>query len=979
MTFVDAWHDKDNIRVVERVNGERQFQVYPADYTFYFDDPNGKHTTIYGTPVSKFSTKSKKAFQSEMRYHHGSLWESDIQPVQRCLETFYSGALAPDLNVAFFDIEVDFNPETGFADPSDPFNAITAISVYLQWTGDMITLAKPPKGMSMDIANQIASKFDNTFMFEHEGELLSTFLDLIEDVDILSGWNSEGYDIPYTVNRVMKILNKSDTRKFCLWDQYPKKRMFERYGAEQETYDLKGRIHMDYMQLYRKYTYHEMHSYSLDAIGEHEVKEKKIEYEGTLDQLYNNDFEKFIAYNRQDTLLIHKIDSKLDFISLANNIAHENTSLLPKTMGAVAVTEQGIINETHKLGFIVPNKTRHSDDETGAAGAYVAYPKKGVHKWIGSIDINSLYPSAIRALNMAPETIVGQLRQTDTFKMIEDHLDGERLIKGKKNTFATAWEGHFSSVEYRYVMDRRTDVDVTIDWDPFWLRTANCKEATFAHVQGSSTEMSGNEAWQMIFEGENPWMISANGTIFTYEKKGIIPGLLEKWYADRKVMQKTKGQFLELSHNIKLPAGFEDIMVTGGVEPMRELDFDKMYAHIKGVEVHELEKLLNRYNISIVDGYIVPDKKDIKLAISFWDKLQLVRKISLNSLYGALLNPHCRFFDHRIGQSTTLIGRTIAKHMDSFVNECITGVYDYTGDAVIYGDTDSVYFSAWPMVKEDVEAGNMTWDVNTATELYDAISDECNVSFPGFMQKAFHCPTELGKIIQGGREITASTALFITKKRYAALVVDLEGERKDVDGEAGYLKAMGLDLKRSDTPVVVQDFLKDILMDLLTDVEKDDIFEKIRDFKNWFHKLPSWEKGSPKRANNTTMYKAAIDAERSSGVKARVPGHVRASINYNLLRRINNDNYSFEITDGQKVIVCKLKDNPMGFTSVAFPTDEPRIPDWFKNLPFDDNAMEDVIVDKKIENLFGVLEWNIADFTDTRSTFNTLFSRQRSV
>ena len=101
---------------------------------------------------------------------------------------------------------------------------------------------------------------------------------------------------------------------------------------------------MDYMQLYRKYTYHEMHSYSLDAIGEYELDERKVQYEGTLDQLYNNDFEKFLDYNRQDTMLLNKLDEKLKFMALSSELAHANTVLLQTTMGAVAVTEQAIIN-----------------------------------------------------------------------------------------------------------------------------------------------------------------------------------------------------------------------------------------------------------------------------------------------------------------------------------------------------------------------------------------------------------------------------------------------------------------------------------------------------------------------------------------------------------------------------------------------------------------------------------------------------------
>ena len=135
-----------------------------------------------------------------------------------------------------------------------------------------------------------------------------------------------------------------------------------------------------------------MHSYSLDAIGEYELDERKVQYEGTLDQLYNNDFEKFLDYNRQDTMLLNKLDEKLKFMALSSELAHANTVLLQTTMGAVAVTEQAIINEAHERGLVVPSrKSREELGNTQAAGAYVAYPKKGLHDWIGSIDINSLY------------------------------------------------------------------------------------------------------------------------------------------------------------------------------------------------------------------------------------------------------------------------------------------------------------------------------------------------------------------------------------------------------------------------------------------------------------------------------------------------------------------------------------------------------------------------------------------------------------
>ena len=146
------------------------------------------------------------------------------------------------------------------------------------------------------------------------------------------------------------------------------------------------------------------------------------------------------------------------------------------------------------------------------------------------------------------------------------------------------------------------------------------------------------------------------------------------------------------------------------------------------------------------------------------------------------------------------------------------------------------------------------------------------------------------------------------------------------------------------------------------------VLDHISEFRIRFKARPGWEKGSPKRANNITDYQAK---EKKAG-KANMPGHVRASINWNTLKRMYNDKYSMNITDGAKVIVCKLKPNPLEFTSVAYPVDELRLPQWFKDLPFDHAEMEQTIIDNKLDNLIGVLNWDI-NSTEEKNTFNSLF------
>lgn len=153
---------------------------------------------------------------------------------------------------------------------------------------------------------------------------------------------------------------------------------------------------------------------------------------------------------------------------------------------------------------------------------------------------------------------------------------------------------------------------------------------------------------------------------------------------------------------------------------------------------------------------------------------------------------------------------------------------------------------------------------------------------------------------------------------------------------------------------------------------RDEIIETIKTFKHQLSSQDSWTKGSPKSVNKLSTY-SELEANSKVG-RANMPGHVRAALNYNYLRKVNADNYSMKIVDGMKVVVCKLKPNPLNFTSIAYPTDELRLPQWFQELPFDDNEMERTLIDEKIENLLGVMNWDIRSNIDTKSTFDSLFT-----
>lgn len=897
MSYLDAFHDrkKDIIHVVERHNGQRIFKKYRVPYRLYHHDPKGKHVSVFGDRLAKYETHNYREFRTMREQLEGQpLFESDCNVVFRCLSEQYLDAKPPKPNTAFFDIEVDFDTKRGFSKPADPYAPVNAISVYLQWQETMFTVAVPPATMTWDEAKAAVADIPNTFLFETEYDLLHWFFEIIADADIVSGWNSTGYDIPYLVNRVRRVMGEEHLKRFCLWGQEPKERIFQKFKKDHQTFDLIGRQHLDYLDLYSKYTYSEIASRKLDYVGQLEVGETKVPYSGTLDELYNKDFRKFIEYNRQDVALLDKLDRKLKFIDLSLMMAVSNGVVLQTTLGSVALIDQAILNETHARGLVAFDK-RNFKSEGKAAGAYVKDPVKGRHRWIGAVDINSLYPSVIRSLNMSPDTLFAQLLPTYTKPFIE-----RRFAETKSAT--DAWHNVFGSLEYQLVMKRTDDV------------------IRIAFERDQEVEMTAREIYSLVFEQGHPLCLSGNGTIFRTDVEGVIPGLLTRWYSDRKVMQgKAKG-------------------------------LKKAVATEK-----DPEKL-----------------KSLTLDMEYWDKMQLVRKILLNSTYGALLNEADRFFDSRIGQSVTLTGRCITRHMISKINETADGDYTLDGRTTIYGDTDSCYFSLYPL--KDDRLKDFDWTPENIIQEYDRIGDLVNDSFPAFMQQSFNTGLERGAIIAAGRETVSRSGIFMKKKRYALLVIDTEGVRHDVDGKPGKIKALGVETQRSDTPKFIQDFLKDILMQVLTDRTEDEVMGFVRDFRyQTFRKMPPWKMGRPTSVNGLSTYQdrdneslerietMLIDPDLSDEGIAAMPGHHRAGINWNRLRGWNGDVHSLEIMDGFKVVVCDLLDNSYGFDSIARPVDqeEHALPEWFTSLPFDAATMECKLVDDKLENLIGILGWNI--------------------
>lgn len=912
--------------------GVRSVTAHMPPYVFYHVHPQGSYTSIFGDPlkVRRFNRKKKFYWErKKMRDEGWKLFESDTKPVFRLLEERFPTDDAPPLQTCFLDIEADKDPKRGFSKVLNPYSIINAITLHNDWEDTTYTIAVRPENLTMEEARGMLDQGDHEdgfgamteddhyYIVDTESELLLAFLELIEDADVLTGWNSGFYDLPYIIQRIRIALGGEDIRnlnaesspeqfrpshqsipylkKLNLFPCLPEMRMIEKYGKIEKVYDIFGRIHLDYLDLYRKFTFEELHQYKLDFVLKKEIKESKVPLTEDLDKVYRYRFRTFVAYNRQDVVGMVKMDKKLKMVQLANSTAHMAGVTLEKTLGTVSITEQAILRRLHRKGQICFDKNEHINSGT-IPGAFVVKPIGGMYDWVFSVDINSLYPSVIRAINISPEVVVGQFDLPETEaewnRLFTMYLGNSQSETKHKTAGAQAWTHFTGTLEYHHIIDE-TDDELTLyleeDSEPI---TATAKE------------------WKKLLL-ENNWSVSANGTVFTLERDGIVTECMAAWYKERKEFQaKAKAA----------PEGSEEA--------------------------------------------------------KYWNMIQEVRKIFLNATYGAYLNTAFRFYDPRLGRSVTLTGRCVTKHMIREGCRIMTGNYDFDRDAIVYGDTDSAYLTMVKYLKDKGVPANLD-SSEEIIQIADDLGEEINKSFPAFMEHDFLISQERGTVIKAGREVVADRGLFghDIKKRYALHVIDIENKR-DKDGKRiNKIKVMGMETRRSDTPKYIQTFLYDRLKDVIQNgKEYDAVREDVEKYREeFFRKLDPWKRGRPCRVSNLTTNAKLIEnynKKKAEGFidlkKPRIHFSVVAAFNTNHLMELFNERHWDYLNDGDKIEVLDLRDNPYGVKSVAIRAGESVVPDWFKELPFDDSGHERKLITQKMHNIFGVLDWNFEPVTDFR-------------
>ena len=353
-----------------------------------------------------------------------------------------------DINIVNFDIEVA--SDDGFPEPKDAAHPIISITlkssktnIYYVWgLGEY-----DPDKTEIEL-------YGNVIKYEHcasEKELIAKFLHhWVNDYpDVITGWNSRFFDIPYLVNRICVISSESLMKRLSPWNQVNEKTIKIRSFDNKilQTYDIVGVQQSDYLELFRKfgYSYGTQESYRLDHIGYVVLGERKLSYDehGNLHTLYKEDHQKFIDYNIKDVQLVERIDKKMGLISLALTMAYKGGVNLQDTMGTTVIWESIIYRRLLKKGMISPveqveqipyrivgNPDLVLDDAKSIAGGHVKTPETGFHDWVVSFDLNSLYPNIIVQQNISPETIAAARFPQGTNYYLNDH-NREKQVSDK--------------------------------------------------------------------------------------------------------------------------------------------------------------------------------------------------------------------------------------------------------------------------------------------------------------------------------------------------------------------------------------------------------------------------------------------------------------------------------------------------------------------------------------------------------------------
>jgi len=402
----------------------------------------------------------------------------------------------------FFDIECEMGGALTEEYISNAPKPITSIAWYDKQLDQWAIIILDKKGQ----LKRTKAKNKEIIPFRHEADLLDCFLSRMEEIqpDMLVGYNSDYFDIPYLYYRICIVLGDKEAKRLSPIG-ITKHAKNNQYWYTKDMYvDIAGVESMDYMRLHKKYSWEDEPSWKLDAIGEKYVGINKIEYEGTLDDLFETDIQKFIQYNFVDVEILVELDKKLQYLALTRNLAHKGKVKYSEVYASSKIHDGAISAYLLSQGLIPPGRP-HGEKKLNYAGGYLFCPKAGLYKYMFDEDLTSLYPSIIMSLNIGRETIVGKIVPESLPENLEEF--GPYGGKPDRNNYLGLNDLEAMNPEEELIVmdpNRRGNPRATV---------------TVEKLIG------------MI--KQNKWAVAANGTFFRTDKESVLSTILKKWFEER--------------------------------------------------------------------------------------------------------------------------------------------------------------------------------------------------------------------------------------------------------------------------------------------------------------------------------------------------------------------------------------------------------------------------------------------------------------
>ena len=797
-TNITQWGN--NLLLREVVNGERINRKVKYSPTLFAsvlkETPYKTLEGKYVAPVKHDTIKDAKEWIENYNNQLGAVYGNTLFPYSYIADE-YSNNVDWDIDqILIVTIDIEVECENGFPKPEEANDPLLSITLKNHQNKKIVVWGINDFENSRDDVSYIKC--------ESEKHLIQSFLTFWEQhkPDVITGWNTEFFDIPYICNRIINQFDEKELKRLSPWGNVTPRSVYK-MGRSHQMYDIMGVANLDFLDLYRKFTYTNQESYRLDHIAFVELGERKEgnPYE-TFKEWYIKDYQSFIEYNITDVELVDKLEDKMKLIDLCLTMAYDAKVNYIDVLGTTKYWDILIYNHLRKKNIVIPQKKEHEKSEK-YEGAYVKDPIIGMHKWVMSFDLNSLYPHLIMQYNISPETLMGcPFKEKDI--TVDKMLDGE--VKDS-------------------IMQSLKDKNVTL---------------------------------------------TPNGALFRKDIRGFLPELMQSIYDDRVKYKRLLLEAKQEYENTKDP---------------------------------KLKKDIYRY-----------------------DNIQMAKKISLNSAYGAIGNSYFRYYNLLVAEAITTSGQLSIRWIERSINGYLNQTLGTDGlDYVIASDTDSVYITFDRLIDKLPIQGENTEEVinfldRLAREKIEPFIDQ------SYQELAEHINAYEQKMFMK-REVIADKGIWTAKKRYILNSWDVEGVRY----KEPQLKIMGIEAVKSSTPAPCREKIKQALKIIMHEDSKV-LNSFIQDFRSDFMKMKPEEIAYPRSVNGLTKW-----TESHNLFKKGAPIHCKGAILYNHLLKKNKLGHKFpSIQEGDKIKFLHLKEpNLYQSTSISFLTQLPKDFDFASLIDYD--------------------------------------------